>query len=45
MEGLDVVSKIEKTATDVSDRPEVDVIIKESGEVPTPTPVYITEAE
>jgi peptidyl-prolyl cis-trans isomerase B (cyclophilin B) len=36
LEGLDVVKKIESTATDSSDRPKIDVEIVDSGELPMP---------
>ncbi|KAI8394253.1 peptidyl-prolyl cis-trans isomerase B1 [Radiomyces spectabilis] len=34
LEGMDVVTKIEKTATGFRDKPKVDVIIAKSGELP-----------
>ncbi|KAL1124205.1 hypothetical protein AAG570_001975, partial [Ranatra chinensis] len=45
LEGQDVVHKIEQMKTDTGDRPVTRVFIKESGDVPTPTPIYINDSE
>ncbi|EDS44183.1 peptidyl-prolyl cis-trans isomerase [Culex quinquefasciatus] len=45
VEGMDVVRKIEKTATDGRDKPVQDVVIADSGSLPVDTPYAVEKAD
>ena len=44
LEGMDVVRKIERTKTRPGDRPEQDVVISDSGELPVDAPFQTEKA-
>ena len=41
LEGDDVLTKIEQTKTGPNDRPQLDVVITDCGEIPLNTPIYV----
>ncbi|XP_067007142.1 uncharacterized protein [Anabrus simplex] len=43
VDGQDVVHKIENLPTDPEDRPAKPVVIKASGIIPTPSPIYVSD--
>ncbi|KAF2888490.1 hypothetical protein ILUMI_17683, partial [Ignelater luminosus] len=43
VEGQDIVHRIEQMKTDPDDRPAERVTIMQSGDVPTPTPFFVSD--
>lgn len=45
IQGMDIIKKIEQTATDGRDKPVKDIVITDSGSLPVDTPFSVDKAD